>query len=230
MQPGRVRLIGKNMSQKQTTLRGALLLSTTLLIAGLGTSAQAADGPGLYANIGIAQLSADLDLTNLSAQGTTINLGEQSAKITTITGRLGYRVMDFLAIEGEAGFGLGGDSFSQAVPVTVAPVGTVNIDTDVDVDINTYGAVFARGILPVGEQFEVFVRGGYGVAKAEASAVGTVAALPGFSATASASEKANDFAYGVGAQFNMTDRHGIRLDYTGIGDFQIVSVSYAINF
>lgn len=206
---------------------------SALLVCGASAPAcaQSAEKQGAYANIGISQLSADIDLSDLSAQGTVIDLGQQDLKINMITGRLGYRINDFLAIEGEAGFGLGGDNFQQAVPVDVTGVGTVNVDTDVDLDVNSYAGIFARGILPVGDQFELFARAGYGFAEAEASAVGTVALLPGFTAGASQSDSVNDFAYGFGAQYNINERHGVRFDYAGIGgDFSVISASYSINF
>jgi opacity protein-like surface antigen len=210
-----------------------LTLFSSLAVLGMALPAQAqtSDKRGPYATIGITQLSADLDLSNLSAQGNTIDLGEETVKVNMITGRVGYRIMDFLAIEGEAGFGLGGDSFERTIPVAVSGVGTINVDTDVSMDVSNYGGVFARGILPLGDQFEIFARAGYGFAKAEADVVGTVALLPGFSATASESDSVNDFAYGIGAQFNIDDTHGVRLDYSSIGsEVSVVSLSYAINF
>jgi len=210
-----------------------LTLFSSLAVLGMALPAQAqtSDTRGPYATIGITQLSADLDLSNLSAQGNTIDLGEETVKVNMITGRVGYRIMDFLAIEGEAGFGLGGDSFERTIPVAVSGVGTINVDTDVSMDVSNYGGVFARGILPLGDQFEIFARAGYGFAKAEADVVGTVALLPGFSATASESDSVNDFAYGIGAQFNIDDTHGVRLDYSSIGsEVSVVSLSYAINF
>jgi len=209
----------------------ALLFSAMAFATACPANAQSADSNGLYANIGVTQLSADLDLSDLSTQGTAIDLGQQSAKINMITGRLGYRFADYIAIEGEAGFGLGGDSFQQTVPVAVSGLGTVDVDTDVDLDVTNYAGIFARGILPVADQFDLFARVGYGTAKAEASAVGTTALLPGFSATASESDSVSDFAYGVGAQFNIDETNGIRLDYASIGgDFSVISISYAISF
>lgn len=219
-------------SLNSTRLLSALLLSSASgVIFAQSAYALGGEDSGAYATIGLTQASADLDLSDLSAAGTTIDLGQQSAKITTLTGRLGYKLAKFIAIEGEAGLGLGGDTLQQSIPVDITGVGSINVDTTADLDITNYAGVFARGILPVGDQFEIFARAGYGYAKAEASAVGTTAALPGFSASAAESDSINDFAYGVGAQFNLTDRHGIRLDYSRISsDFDIVSVSYAINF
>lgn len=217
--------------------RSAAFLTKTSMIAAAAALmavpayAQSSDKTGAYANLGFTQLSGDLDLSDLSAQGTTIDLGQENVKVNTITGRLGYRMADFFAVEVEGGLGLGGDTIQRTIPVTVPLAGTVNIDADADLDITNYGVVFARGILPLGDSVDIFGRVGYGFAKAEANVTGTTAALPGFTATATDSESVNDFAYGVGAQYNLNDRHGVRLDYAAIGsDFSVISASYAIKF
>lgn len=200
---------------------------SALALAATALPAQAQES-GAYANIGVTLLSADSPAITLSDSGVTGTLPEQSVNIYTITGRLGYRIMDFLAIEGEAGFGLGGDDISDQIPVTVGGVGTVNVDADITVDINSYAVGFAKGILPAGENFELFARVGYGIAKAEAD---IAASFQGIGSSTSDSQDYDDFAYGVGAQYNFTDRQGIRLDYTSLGsDLQIISASYAINF
>ena len=210
---------------------GTLVSCGLFLAIGLSSTAQAGEYNGAYATIGVTQISADLDLSDLSTQGTVIDLGQQSANINMISGRFGYRFADYFAVEAEGGFGLGGDSFQQSVPVEVAGAGTFNVDTDVNLDISNYGGIFARGIVPLGDQFELFARAGYGFAKAEVDAVGTIAALPGLSASASQSETASEFAYGLGAQYNINATHGVRLDYASFGgDFDVISLGYAINF
>ncbi len=210
--------------------RFSVLPVSVLAAALISVPASAMDDAqkGAYVNLGVSQLSAELDLSDLSAQGTTVNLGEQDLDIYMLTGRVGYRLNDYIAIEGEAGFGLGGDSFQQVVPVAT-DIGTINVDTDVDLDIKNYGGIFARGILPVSDQFDLFARAGYGFAKASADVTASAA---GISASASESETTDDFAFGVGAQYNFADRHGVRLDYAsfGGGDFDVISVSYALKF
>lgn len=186
----------------------------------------AADKSGVYGNIGLTQLSTDLDLTQAEVEGQIANLGEQSLDITMLTGRFGYRLNDFLAIEGEAGFGFGGDDFNQAVPVNVG--GTiVNVDTNVGLDVDNYFVGFARGIFPVSDQFDLFIRGGYGTASAKAD---VTASLAGLTAAGSVSDSADGFAYGIGGQFNITDKDGIRADYTRLEDANILSIAYARRF
>jgi len=192
----------------------------------LAPSAVADDKAGAYVNIGLTQLSTDLDLTQTEVQGQIANFGEQSLDITMLTGRIGYRINQYIALEGEAGFGFGGDDFNQSVPVDVG--GTlVNVDTNVELDVENYFVGFARGILPVSEQFELFIRGGYGSATAQAD---ITASLAGLTASGSASDKANGFAYGVGGQFNISNKDGIRADYTRLEDANIFSISYARRF
>lgn len=204
------------------------ILSTALF----ASNAAAQDSyQGLYANIGISQLSADVDLSGLELQGNAVDLGEETAKITMINGRLGYRLNQYIAIEGDAGFGIGGDDFQRSIPVDVDPLGVVTVDADADLDVKNYFGIFARGILPVSEQFDVFVRAGYGTAKAEASAIATTAALPGFSANVSDSQSTSDFAYGIGAEYHINERHGIRADFSAIGsEAHFISLAYAVKF
>lgn len=218
------------MCIKQST-SSVILLSSLLFTTSATNAVAQGTNEGLYANIGISQLSADLDLTDLNLQGNAVNLGEETTKVIMINGRLGYRLNQYIGIEGDAGFGIGKDSFQRTIPVNVDTFGVVNVDADADLSIKNYFGIFARGILPVSDQFDVFIRGGYGTAKAEASAVGTTALLPGFSANAVESQSTNGFAYGVGAEYHINERHGIRADFSAISsEAQFLSLAYAIKF
>lgn len=214
---------------RSKTISSSLAILSTALLA---SNAAAQDSyEGVYANIGISQLSADLDLSDLNLQGNSVDLGEETAKIIMINGRLGYRLNQYIAIEGDAGFGIGGDDFQRSIPVDVDPLGVVNVDADADLDVENYFGIFARGILPVSDQFDIFIRGGYGTAKAEASAIATTAVLPGFSANVSDSQTTDGFAYGIGAEYHVNERHGIRADFSAIGsEAQFISVAYAVKF
>ena len=207
--------------QRMTTLSliAAVLALTT-------TSASAADKDGVYATIGGTYLSTELDLSDIDVSGETVNLGVQDADITMITGRLGYRINDFFAVEGEAGFGLGGDDFDRTVPIDLLG-NSVNVDTNVTLDVKNYYIAFARGILPVSEDLDLFARVGYGQATAEADIIGTVS---GFTASGSAEDDASGLAYGVGAQFNFTESDGIRADYTRLDETNIISLAYSRRF
>ena len=206
------------------TAAASAVLSLSLLLA---ASASANDNQGVYATIGGTILSSELDLSDLEVSGESLDLGSEDANITMINGRLGYRLNDFFAVEGEIGFGLGGDDFDRALPVVVDGFGTVNVDTNVSLNVDNYYIGFARGILPVSDQFDVFARVGYGEATADAEVIASAA---GFTAQAADSVSDSGFAYGVGAQYNLTANDGIRGDYTRLADTDIISLAYSRRF
>jgi len=205
-----------------------LTVATAAMAGAAQAQAQSAtNDSGVYVNVGVTQLSADLDLSAIDVAGETVDLGNQSPDILMITGRIGYRFNDYISVEGDLGFGLGGDDFSEVIPVNTA-LGAVDIDADVSLDINNYFGAFVKGSLPLGDQFEVFARGGYGAAEAEADI--TASAL-GFTASASESETVDDFAFGVGAQYDFNRDNGLRFDYSSIGgDADLISLTYVRRF
>lgn len=206
----------------------AMTASAILAVSALtAVSASANDKDGVYVTIGGTLLSSELDLTELDVDGNVVDLGMEDADITMINGRLGYRFNDYFAVEGELGFGTGGDDFDRVVPVEVAPFGTVDVNANADIDVDTYYIAFARAILPVGDQFDIFVRGGYGEANAEADITATALGVVG---AGSFSQDESGFAYGVGAQFDFTESDGIRVDYTLLEDTDIISLAYSRRF
>lgn len=115
---------------------------------------------------------------------------EDDVDVTGATGRLGYRFTPNFGVEGEASFGVEGD--------TAEFLGT---PVDVDLD-NQYGA-YAVGFLPVSQNFELLGRVGW----ASIDASGT---FGGF--TAGADD--DGLGVGVGAQYFFTPNFAVRGDYT----------------
>ena len=206
---------------KFTTASAFLALS---LMA--GSSAAAIDYEGVYATIGGTLLSTELDLSDIDVADQNLDLGSEDADILLINGRLGYRFNAYFAVEGELGFGLGGDDVDRVIPLDVLG-NTVDVDTNVDLNVDNYYIAFARGIYPISEDFDIFARIGYGQATADADVVGNVA---GLTAEASASANESGFAYGVGGQYNLTQYDGIRADYTRLEDMDIISLAYSRRF
>ena len=209
----------------------ALLFAATAL----PQSASAQDSrQGAYVNIGAAILNADFNLEDVDVQGTNITLEDETANIIMLNARLGYRINKYFAAEVEGGFGLGGDSNSQTVPVDTGLVGVIDVDLDANLDVNAYGAGFIRGILPVSDQFDLFVRAGYGVAGAEAELDATTALLGGTTISDSASDSFDGFAYGLGGEYHIDDKHGLRLDFSAINadevDALFFSAAYSYKF
>ncbi len=212
--------------QRAMTISAILAVSALTAVSASANDGQEHDKDGVYVTIGGTILSTELDLNGLDVSGQTVDLGVEDTSITMINGRIGYRLNDFFAVEGEVGFGLGGDDFDRTIPVDVLGM-PVNVDTNVTLDVKNYYVAFARGILPVSDDFDIFARVGYGEATAEVDVVGTAL---GFTASGSDEQSESGIAYGVGAQYNLTGHDGIRADYTRLDDTDIISLAYSRRF
>lgn len=107
-----------------------------------------------------------------------------------VTARVGGRFHQYFGVEGEAGIGVKDDD------VTLAGV---NVETELKHSFNGY----VVGFLPVAENFDILVRGGYGTTEIEASALGS---------TIDGSDES--WNYGIGAQYLFDGKNGVRADYT----------------
>lgn len=103
-----------------------------------------------------------------------------------ITGRLGYEINPNFAVEGEASLGVVDDE--------IGPV---------EIELNSAFGLYVMGKLPVTDRLEAFARAGYHWTEVEASALGTTAA-----------GDEDGFAFGAGGQYWLTDRFGVRGEYT----------------
>ena len=201
-------------------MRKFFLLTAALGISTLGAmTAQAGDNEGLYVNIGASLLNADLDASGDPAVDALLG---DSLNFTAVTGRAGYRLTDFLAIEGEVGIGLSGEDFNDTVSVQ-----GIDVSVDGEVKVDAYYAAFARGILPVSEDFDIFARIGYGQAEI---GVDLTASAQGQSSTTSETDSGDDFLFGVGAEYGFTKNDGVRLDYTRFSDINVISLAYSRRF
>jgi len=112
------------------------------------------------------------------------------ADLKVIEGRLGYRFNDWVGVEGELATGLKSDT-----------------DTIGGVDVNTKlkheAAAYVVGFAPIGANTDLLARIGYGTTKLRAKAAGV-----------SASDSAESFNFGVGAQHHFDGLNGVRADFT----------------
>lgn len=122
-------------------------------------------------------------------------LDGDDASLGAITGRVGYDFTRNLGVEGEVSVGVKDDD------VTFGGV-------DGDLEHSYDAAVYGVGKLPVNENLELFGRVGYGTTEVKAS-------IPGFAAT----EDGESVNYGVGANYFIDGRNGVRADWTR-RDFQ----------
>ena len=152
-----------------------LVAASVAALAALPAVAQAQDATskaGAYANLGYGRVTTD-----------TVDLN-------TLAGRAGYRVNDFLGVEGELGFGVGSDEFTEAGVTAKAKV-------------KHHAAVYGVGFLPVGPNTDILARVGYGTTKLKVPALG-----------ASASDSEESWNYGIGAQHHFDGVNGVRVDWT----------------
>ncbi len=118
------------------------------------------------------------------------NANIDDVNLGAIQGRLGARFGQYLGVEGELAGGVKSDDTNVAgVPVNVK--------------LQHQAAIYGVGYLPLSPQADLFARVGYGNSKIKASAAG-----------ASAADDGDSWNYGVGGQYFLDDKNGVRLDYT----------------
>ena len=132
-----------------------------------------------------------------------------------LEGRIGYNTGRFLGAELEGSVGLIDEE---------DVVGTLTLDSGFDYNV----AAFALARLPITESLSVHARGGYDFRKLSVSGTDTMGV------TSDSSINLDGFAYGVGGEFALTPRDGLRVDYTRydneFGAADSVSASYVRKF
>ena len=154
----------------------------TLIIAAASAATVAAFAPA----------TASAQVSNVAGYG---SLGYShhdldGADVGAIQGRLGARFGQFVGVEGELGLGVKKDNLD---------VGGI----DGKAKMNYSAAAYAVGFLPVGENADLFVRGGYGTTKGSVTVPGVFERVSGES-----------WNYGAGGQYFFDGSNGVRADYT----------------
>jgi outer membrane immunogenic protein len=162
--------------------------------------AQDAAAGGAYGNLGYAYIDG------------------QGGHLDAVLGRLGYRFMPFVGVEGEAAFGVGSANATVVNPVTGANVtGSLKLKHEL--------AAYVVGFAPLSPNTDLFARVGYGTQKLRAKALGV-----------SDSDSVESFNYGVGAQFHFDGVNGVRGEWTrydfkeGFGKADVYSITYSRRF
>lgn len=153
-----------------------LAVAAAVMVAAAATPAAAdvVNSTGPYVNVG----------------GTWFNAEQGDVDVTGVTGRFGYRFTPNFGLEGEASFGIDGDTADF-------------LGTPVDVDLDDQFGVYAVGFLPISNNFELLGRVGYATIDAQGT-------FGGFSAGVDD----DGLAAGIGAQWAVTRNFGIRGEYT----------------
>jgi OOP family OmpA-OmpF porin len=202
------------------------LLLLTFSAALVMTSAQAAD-TGLYVGGSVGQAKFnDFRGSDLDAEFATLGITSSSSTDDTDTSWkafAGYRIMKYLAVEGAY------TNFGEATANTIitSPLAGV-VNTTVEAEAWTLSAL---GILPLGDKFSLFARGGVNFWNADISATGTGG---GVIATASEDDDGTDWVYGVGAAYNFTNNLSVRGEWERYdfddGDVDLLSAGISWNF
>lgn len=184
----------------------AVLVSAAPAIA---TAQTATANTGVYGTLGYA------------------NTHDSDANVGAIQGRLGYRFTDYLGVEGELAGGVKSGKFSTNV-------GGANVSGKAK--IQHQEAIYGVGFLPVGTNFELLGRVGYGHTKASVSDV-RVSGAGGSVGNLSASGSGDSWNFGVGAQYHWDGQNGVRADYTrhefqgsSGGNADVLAIAYSRKF
>jgi hypothetical protein len=171
-----------------------LIATSTLALVGLPAAALAQDSPRGYATLGYSQIDTE------------------QAVLGAVTGRAGWKVLPYVAVEGEASVGVEDETFD----VSIDGAGTIELKHDV--------AAYFVAFLPLGDHVELFARAGYGSTSIESS-------VPAVSVVGDG----ESFNYGAGASA-FYGANGVRADWTrkeftdNGGEADSWSVSYIRRF
>ncbi|HEY5411430.1 MAG TPA: outer membrane beta-barrel protein [Caulobacteraceae bacterium] len=155
---------------------------------------------------GVPALAFAQDTNEVSENGVYGDLGwshvmTHGADTDGIQGRVGARFYRFFGIEGEIGGGLSNGSntvdFTSGTPPVTTP-------TSVGVKQTLAGAVYGVGFLPITHRFDLLARVGYGGSRYDVSPNG----MTSYRVTE------NGIRYGVGGEYFLDGKNGIRVDYT----------------
>lgn len=136
----------------------------------------------------------------------------EDAYTGAVQGRLGIELNRYLAVETEVGVGVKDKDYE-----VMGTEGTLKHEWD--------AAGYVVGKVPVGENFEVFARGGYGHTEMKREIAGTTT-----------DEGGDHWSYGAGAEYKFNPDNGLRADWTrkefkGERDSQdVYGVSYVRRF
>jgi outer membrane immunogenic protein len=166
---------------------------------------------------------------NTGAYGTLgyDNTHDSGTNLGAIQGRLGYRFNDWLGVEGELAGGVKGDNVSATIGTSTA-TGKAKLSNE--------EAIYGVGFLPLGTQWDLIGRIGYGHSKVKVSDI-TVNGTPVPVTNLSGSASGDSWNFGVGAQYHVDGVNGVRADYTreefrgnGAGHADVWAIAYSRRF
>ena len=200
-----------------------MLPATIGLVLGASLAAPASAAPGWYAGLGIGRSS--IDNLDPSAEGGFASIDGSVDSLSTDDAAIGWKAFagygfnDYFAVEGfYADFGAYDVGFDGSIDVGES---SVPISGDLGADASGFGVFGVLGI-PLGN-FQVFGKIGGIHWNADASIASFVDGEP---VSASMGDDGNDFAWGAGLKYQLTDHLGVALQFeqfTTIEDIDFVS-------
>lgn len=202
-------------------------VAISTLLAASAAAAQTAQSAGTgYVGIQAAQVDIDIDAPGgpiYVDSFTSVNIDSVSSlKPSAAIAKLGYNVVDYIAIEGRVGTGLTNDSGSISGSISHSG-DSLTGDLEVDAELDTLAGLYAVGRVPLGES-NISLYGVLGYTYIEA----TVETL-GYSA----SDQDSGASYGAGIQAQFTPTVSANLEYMSYldkSDYDITAVGLGINY
>ena len=135
--------------------------------------------------------------------------GLSNAKPSAISLKLGSQSHPNFAVEARLGAGLSDDSINGG-----------------DLKLNNYYGLYAKGILPVTNEFAAYALGGYTRGKVTLS-----------TPTGSASDTDGDLSYGLGVDFSLSKNTALNLEWARLfkgsvssRDYKVDALSFGVNY
>ena len=155
---------------------------------------------GFYVDGGYTFLGIDVEDGGTSLD---VDLG-------AITGHAGYDINEYLAVEGEAGFGVQDEEASG---------GGISAELSLNYLVGAYG----KAKYPLQDNIDLYARAGLVNAELEAT-------VTGGGETASESQSETGFGYGVGADAYFGPNSGLRVDYTRYDIEDVEANAFSIGY
>ena len=163
------------------------IIAITLMILAMTVSAAAAAGPMPQAlTQGKGYIGANYTELTYDQDGMA-----KDPEPTVLVGRLGYFIIDQIAVEGRLGFGLSDDTIQV----------DTNGSTKVEFEIDRLSGVYLLTHLPISNGLSFYGLVGYTKAKITPRGYAL-------------SDTENGFSYGFGAELHSSDQFGLNIEYT----------------
>ena len=129
------------------------------------------------------------------------------ADLYAVTGKVGYKFIDYLSIEGFIGLGVSDDETGSGITLT-------------NLEVDRISGLFIKGAYPINEKFSIY--GLLGQTEVKMTAENQLS---------TATDTTNDTSFGAGAQFNFNNNMSLSLEYIKYIDKSFLELSgFALSY